>query len=258
MPRNPKHPQEYVANPRDRADEKLSALLKFLAQLHHSTRKLMLRYLGLATHSHHTYFKKLVERGILQRVRVYSINCRHVYMLTALGRELAAESMPEYALNYSINPNSINYSGLRHDLAIQKAIIDRRLDCDEFVAEKYLPNLELSEKKLPDACLIKDEQKTMLEIELTPKNNKLIFRAFNAHAEALLDKKYQQVLYIFPSAQLCKYYQKRFNQPKWPFYKQNQRGLWVKQDDSEFVADDHTNLRQQFSFIYENDLADSF
>jgi predicted transcriptional regulator len=252
MQRNPKNPRAYNNEPRKRASEKITTILDMLVQFHHSTRELLLLRLGLNINSHHAYFKNLENKGIIRRVAVFSIKSRFVYMLTPLGKEMAAEKMLDNVINYSIDITKINHSSLRHDLAVQKAVIERLKEYDKFTAEKYLPNLIFFDKKKPDACLEKNDEKTMFEIELTAKSDQRIFRAFTSHAQALINLNYHKVKYIFQSETLKNYYLERFNQEFWPIYQQNQRGIWVKQGD--LNPNNHENLRDCFDFIADTSL----
>lgn len=252
MPRNPKNPKDYTAEPRQRADEKLNIVLDMLIQFHHSTRELLLQRLGLATHSHHTYFKTLEKKGFIRRVDVFSIKNRFVYMLTPLGKELAAEKTLTEAIHYQTDISKINHSSLRHDLAVQKFIVSQLSHYEKFTSERFLPDLGLSNKKKPDACLEKDNFKTMLEVELTAKSDQRIYRAFHSHAEALIAGTYQKVLYVFPSSTIKNYYLTRFKQPSWPCYLQNQRGAWLKHDD--FYPEHHSCVQDGFEFISDESL----
>lgn len=257
MPRNPKTPVDYVQKPRQRAREKLEIILEILGKFHHSTRELLLKRLGLATHSHHNYFKTLENKNIIRRVEAYSIRNRFVYMLTPLGKSLAAERLPDQVLEYNSDPSKINHSTLRHDLAVQKAVIERLDDYDSFTSERYLPNFVLSvSTKKPDACLEKNGLKTMLEIEITPKQEGRVFRNLISHAEAMLKQYYHKVVYIFPSATVAANYKAIFDKPFWPYYEQNERGRWTRQD-RDFRLDDHPDLlRDCFEFRVEKTLLD--
>jgi DNA-binding MarR family transcriptional regulator len=255
MPRNPKNPKDYTTEPRQRYEDKLDKILELLVQFHHSTRHLLLLRLGLATHSHHTYFKKLEKKGILRRAETFTIRSRTVFMLTPLGKELAAEKMIDNVINYTTDASKINHSSLRHDLAVQKAVITRLHEYDKFMSEKFLPNIKLKDKKKPDAFLEKNKSITALEVELTAKSDQRIFRALNSHAQALLNQHYQQVLYIFPSNTLKNYYQERFNQQSWPVYQQNEHGFWIRHSN-DFFPEKHPSLCENFKFIYEKTLLD--
>lgn len=252
MPRNPKNPKEYVRNSRSRSNEKLELLLEMLFKFHVSTKELILRRMGLATNSHYNYFRKIEQQDLIKKVPVYSIRSKHVYMLTNLGKQIAYEKLNE-AAEYSTDPNKINHSFLRHDLAVQKAVIDRLSPNTKFTSERHLPKLSLGEKKKPDACLEDEGKKTVLEVELTPKSDVRIYRAFTALADAILNNHYQEVIYIFPTDAIKKYYLERFNKILWPTYHQNEKGLWVSHG-ANFAPDEHGDLRAKFIFVADNHL----
>lgn len=256
MARNPKNPRLYTTAPRERAKEKLDLILKIMVDFHHSTRELLLQRLNLATHSHHRYFATLEEKGILKRIESPSIRSNFIYMLTHIGAELAAEKLA-IATHYQLNGHKINHNNLRHDLAIQKAVITRINDYDDFIPEKFLPSLNINDEKRPDGCFLKDKEKTMLEVELTAKTDHRIYRAFISHAKAIIKKHYNNVLYVFPNKSIKKYYLERFNEKTWPCYHQNDRKNWVKEDE-EFNSYNHINLRKSFLFIVDEDLTKSF
>lgn len=252
MQRNPKNPTEYTEKPKERSNEKLELLLKWLIQFHCSTRQILLKRMKLATHSHHTYFQKLEKQGILQKIRVYSINSRHIYMLTNLGKQIAIEKTGDIS-NYSTDKNKLNHSGLRHNLAIQNSVIKYMSEYENFMAEKYLTNLKFSDKKKPDACLILGDTKTMLEVELTPKSDKRIFIALNAHLNSLIENYYQKVIYVFPTNTLKNYYVERFNQKSWPIYEKNEKGLWIAKNEK-FHTEIHIKFKENLIFKYDKSL----
>lgn len=238
MPRNKKNPREYGKDPQERSVEKLNVVLDWLVQFHHSTRKIMLERLELDTNSHHTYFKKLVEQGIIQKVRVYSINERFIFMLTRLGKELAAEINPD-AIKYNIDISKINHAELRHSLAIQNAVLSLIEKDSRFISERLIDINIINNKKRPDAAIINDNITRMIEVELTPKKDQRIFQALIAHAESLIENKYQKVTYLFPSNTLKNYYLNRFNLDMW------------KNKDIIFSPNESLGLKDKFEFIAE-------
>lgn len=249
MVRNKTNPRMYVDDPKKRSKEKTNELLRWLLQFHHSTRKIILEKLKLNVHSHHTYFKKLINKGILQRVRVYSINERFVYMLTNLGKELATELYDE-AIKYSTDQSKINHAELRHSLAIQNAVLIFGKESTKFLSEKFIDRNMYSDKKRPDAALIDQNHITMLEIELTPKKDERIFRAFVAHHDALKKGTYQKTLYLFSNKTLKEYYLKRFNSEEWPtFAKENNK--WKNKNDP-LLHSQIQHIKEKFEFIEEN------
>lgn len=258
MRRNPINPKEYInTTPKERYIEKLNKILDLLLKFNFSTRKLMVLRLGLNINSHHDFFKKLEEKGIIRRIKVFSIQNKHIYILTSLGKSLSYERLngkliiPENKVDYK----KINHINLRHDLAVQKAVIQMSNQYNTFTSEKYMAPLKFNSDKKPDAFLERTGERLMLEIELTAKSDRRIFTAFKAHAEALIDKQYDKVQYIFSSMTLKNYYQSRFSKTDWPFYKQNKNGIYTS-DEKKFLPDDYNNLREKFEFIANKSIVD--
>jgi hypothetical protein len=257
MARNPKNPRLYTKDPRGRADEKLNIILKMLVDFHHSTKELMLQRLSLATDSHHQYFKKLEEKGILKKIEAPSIRNNFVYMLTAIGIELATERL-NLVVNYQLDGHKINHNNLRHDLAIQKIMISKIDEYDYFVPERFLSEINISNEKQPDGCFIKNNKKTVLEVELTAKTDRRIHKAFISHAKAVLRKDYENIIYVFSSTSTRNYYFDRFNEKIWKLYiYQNDKKSWIR-DKENFTPDDYVGLRNSFAFVVENDLIKKF
>lgn len=256
MPRNPINPRQYTENPKSRAEEKLKVVLEMLIDFHYSTRELILAKLKLATNSHHRYFSSLEKKKIIRKVGAPSIRSNYVYMLTSYGVELANEKISILS-PYQIDGNKINHSNLRHNLAIQRAVISMVDNYDVFIPERRLPHLNLNDEKRPDGCLEKNGVRTMLEIELTAKTDQRIFRALVAHAKAINKNHYSKVIYIFPSLSLANYYTTRYQSTEWPTYTQNERGVWIRSEDS-FKPDNFLGLRNAFEFLTESDLTKNF
>jgi hypothetical protein len=262
MARNPKSPKEYInQDPIKRNKEKLDKIILWLAQFHYSTRKIMAKMLGLNINSHHAYFKKLEDRKILKRTEAYSIRS-DIYVLTSIGKELAAEKINPLFIDYPIESIKINHSNLRHNLAVQKIVIKliNEHKYDLFFSEKNIHAVtNYSFEKKPDALLIleKDSKKTMLEVELTAKSDRRIFKAFQDHCKGLVNQSYETVIYVFQTQTLKNYYEIRFKQEIWPEYKQNENGVWIKHAKNLEITPSK-NIKEKFEFKVEENMLKDF
>jgi len=71
------------------------------------------------------------------------------------------------------------------------------------------------------------------------------------HANALSEKLYAGVLYLFDSDADFNHYQKLFNEDEWPRYKREKKSGKIKRLESTFEPDGVKNLRKCFVFLHE-------
>ena len=253
--RNQKTPSDYLKlPPREREKQKISIIYEWLLEFHYSTRQVLLKRLGLVTHLHKPYFDSLEAKGILKQIKTFEIKSKHIYLLTTQGEKLAL-AVHGHKADYMAGHKRVKYNALRHDLAVQNYVIKLLPTHDSFIAERYIPTVELEYHKKPDACVIIDGKKRMLEIELSPKSVNRIYVAFTTHAEAISKGFYDEVIYVFPNDTLRKYYFKYFLMELWPSYVRNERGVWVRVFEKS-VNIDQLGVRGRFTFLTDEAVVD--
>jgi len=235
-----------IKNKHERRDEKLEMILLWLVEYHYSTNKILCDFLGVNHRGQGAFFKKLVDVGILNSTRIFTIN-GYVYSLTDEGRGLAERFCGE-VFDYKTNMTRISPNTVYHNLACQKAVLSRLKDGTKHTFEKHLDFT--TKDKLPDVLLEHEGVKTALEIELSRKNNDRVYRAFFDHLKAMQEGHYHKVEYIFPSAVLRDNYKAKFDSSEWPIIEK--KGSFFRRTGKTFEPDTVRNLRERFLFSVQN------
>lgn len=162
--------------------EKTATVLKWLYEFDFSTRSLLCQVLGVKPGSERgqaAFFKKLTEHELIERAP-YSI-VSHCYQLTKKGQKIAyAEFNNGEPLTYKHNASEATQI---HDLSVQLATIRRMGGLQDFTAERHIKNGE--QGKAPD-CILSygdfnedgEQHRIAVEVELSPKEPKLVYHAF--------------------------------------------------------------------------------
>ena len=237
-----------------RGQEKVRLTLAWLALFHFSTLAVLAKRLSIQTNTTSRLLRKLKSQGLVQEVSIVTI--RHkAFMLTQQGLTYHREHTT-HCLSYQTAPSKINIANARHDLQVQLAVVRRLEKTMEIVSDRALMRWQL--KKTPDALLSVPHKKIALEVELTTKTDKRIFIGYEAHAKAvLIDKRYDEVEYIFTSKSRKAYYEKRFFQDAWPAYCfDSQAKKWIKLcnalgEPELFYPAKQSGLVERFTFTLE-------
>lgn len=250
MARNPKSPISYNSNPRKRSQEKLLKTIELLTKFKSSTRKLILNNLKLASHSHHRYLNKMESQGILKKIDLYSLKSKAIYILGEVGIGIASELINSNH-SFTVNPLKLNYLNIRHDLAVQKAVLDRS-KTSSYKSEWEIKSDPTVYYKTPDAILYDEGKIIAFEVELTAKSDKRLYKAFFEHCQNLENGNYNHVIYLFHNKSLKEYYYSKFVNEKWFTYKTTSQNRLVV--DSQFDKNITEKHKENFCFIHDEDI----
>lgn len=237
-------------NKRERGEEKKKIIFEWICLFHYSNQSILMELLGLKHPNNSTYFKKLDDAGLLQRLTLPTLR-NQVFLLSR--NSLSLLTGYQYSGQYSTDPRRVSASLARHNLAVQRAIITRRHLWTEVIPERLLKERG---KKVPDAILIKDGIKTALEIELTLKTKNKIYLAFTDHARAYRDGIYKHVVYVFDDVRMRDTYQAIFDEESWPVFRFNQAKKRYVEDTEKFNPKLLPGFRESVRFEVEKLLHD--
>ena len=239
-------PREGIADTRLRGDEKRKLVLLWLAEYQYSTLSIMAEVLGVTSTSQWPFFNRLIAGGIVRRIGVETVRGK-LFLLTPVGRELAAE-FTEKALDVLTEPNRVTVSTVRHNLCVQWAVLARLQPGMNHTFEKHLKFAD--KDKVPDALLEHNGRLTALEIELSHKRTNRVYRAFYDHINAMKDKQYFNVEYVFSNVALRNNYQAKFDEKEWPII-ERRKGQLI-QSERVFQPDSMAGLRDRFTFVVQD------
>ncbi len=209
--RSPRATLPAGVSPAARGFEKRQQALSWLRQWHYSTNDMVCKLIGISDSG---YLAKLQHRGLVERVSAPTLPARCVYVLTAAGlMETLAES--DDLSPYPREPSRLNHSLLRHQLAVQRTILN--LDgLRQSVPERLLAASGKAGDKYPDALVKTDKtapHHAAVEVELTPKYGRELDQAMLAHLAALRRGDYGFVIYTSPSQALLERYRLHLDKP---------------------------------------------
>lgn len=229
---------------RKRKQEKIDSILEWLATFHFSSRAILLQVMGLEREKD-GYFKSLRESFYIKEM-MYPTYHKPIIMLGDYGYVLARERHVAM-LHYKRRANSINMSNIRHDLAVQSAILRSGISLEQVTPERLI---ERNRLKTPDAIYDVDGISHALEVELHAKSERDIFIAFLDHGRAWQAKEYQRVRYLFREPWQRDYYERLFRRPEWPRYEyvKEKRMHIVDRDRPTVKPSEYKGLLDVFSF----------
>ena len=120
---------------RKRKQEKIDSILEWLATFHFSSRAILLQVMGLEREKD-GYFKSLRESFYIKEM-MYPTYHKPIIMLGDYGYVLARERHVAM-LHYKRRANSINMSNIRHDLAVQSAILRSGISLEQVTPERLI------------------------------------------------------------------------------------------------------------------------
>lgn len=231
-------------------DEKTRLVLDWLLEFRFSSIDLLAKRLGSNSVNSNRYFNALLKDGVIQAFKnVHTKNERYVMLtraglsyLEVLGRDISKATTRVQHLG--------RYSHIIHDMAVQYAVLNRVAQFEEVIWDRHIELPERQEK--PDALLRSPRGYWVaLEYERWRKDKKRIYISFMNHANALSEKLYAGVFYLFDKDADHKYYQRLFDAEVWPRYKRDRKSGRVSQLNSTFKPDEIKNLRKCFVFELE-------
>ena len=239
-------------NTRERHYQKRQWVTEWLFAWGYSTRSILCQGLGLSpsdTGNQSNFFRALRDLGVIDEV-YHSLIHRRVVFLT---RKCVKFGFSGLGWDYKVDKNSCLSSLSLHNLCIQCAVLKRsslKLPFD-FTAERLIE--ELDKPNRPD-CILEpgDGTLTALEVELTCKSGPRTYLAFENHLEAIDNKHYDRVEYVFANREVYKTYVRRFKRD-WPSYYKDSYGRLVTRGDN--VDKESRRVDERFTLTLEEDLA---
>ena len=111
--------------PRAIRREKQQFVLDWLLEFRFSSLALLARRLDLRNHPPYTFFRSLLDNGLVQRFTHVQANQEKYYMLTRLGAALLHEAGRDIAHACTSPSRLTHYAPLLHDLAVQRLVLNR-------------------------------------------------------------------------------------------------------------------------------------
>lgn len=236
--------------PRAIKDEKTRLVLDWLLEFRFSSIDLLSKRIGSNSVNSNRFFNSLIKDGVIQSFKnVHTKNERYV-MLTRAGLSYLEVAGRDIAKATTRVQHLGRYSHIIHDMAVQYAVLNRLDQFEEVIWDRHIDLPDHQEK--PDAILKSPRGYWVaLEYERWRKDTKRIYISFMNHANALSEKLYAGVFYLFDRDADFKHYQKLFNEDEWPRYKRERKSGRIKQLESPYKPDDVKNLRKCFVFLHE-------
>ena len=236
--------------PRAIKDEKTRLVLDWLLEFRFSSIDLLSKRIGSNSVNSNRFFNSLIKDGVIQSFKnVHTKNERYV-MLTRAGVSYLEVAGRDITKAVTRVQNLGRYSHIIHDMAVQYAVLNRLDQFEEVIWDKNINLPDRLEK--PDAILKSPRGYWVaLEYERWRKDTKRIYISFMNHANALSEKLYAGVFYLFDRDADFKHYQKLFNEDVWPCYKREKKSGKIKRLESTFEPDGVKNLRKCFVFLHE-------
>jgi len=231
-------------------EEKTRLVLDWLLEFRFSSIDLLAQRIGSNAVNANRFFNTLLADGVIQAFKnVHTKNERYVMLTTAglaylevLGRDISKATTRVQHLG--------RYSHIIHDMAVQYAVLNRLNQFEEVVWDRHINLPEHQDK--PDVIMRSPRGYWVaLEYERWRKDTKRIYISFQNHANALSEKHYAGVFYLFDREADFKHYQKLFDAKEWPRYKRESKSGRIKALDSTFKPDEVKNLRKCFVFLHE-------
>jgi hypothetical protein len=195
------------------------------------------------------YALRLVRNGYVKQVDLPSTHLTPLFMLTELGLK-EAEKIEIRHHFYDLNPSSIKQQLVRHNLAIQQAILVLP-DVLSYSTEAMFDEKDIFDAKRPDALIEIDGfegYKIALEVELTEKRGRELEQAIHRHVNALKQNRYYGVIYVTDNPRIAENYEDRLNY-RIDTWKKGSNGSWMRTGDS-YLVPHELNLR--FAFLCTN------
>lgn len=201
-----------------RGQEKTKLVLLWLLEWRVSSLEILSARLGLQPTSSTRFFKMLLSRNILERIKPQKSDKRDLVILGPEGHKMLGTSGIESAAELNRVRKYTMKKTLNHDLEAQKAVL-KLMDQTMEVVSDY--NIKM-EGKRPDALLFRWNPKTekvhtvAVEMESTAKGSKGIYEFLNTYLE-LIEKMIVTEVFVFLSHEDdLKTYRRYFDREMWP------------------------------------------
>ena len=137
-----------------------------------------------------------------------------------------------------------------HDLAVQRAVLNRLDHYDEVIWDQHITLPDHDEK--PDALMHSPKNYWVAsDYERWRKEDKRIYLSLMNHARALIKRHYSGVYYLFDREHDLWHYQTLFTAQEWPECNYNRQTGKITPAGTHFRPDAIEHLRDCFLFIHE-------
>jgi DNA-binding Lrp family transcriptional regulator len=203
---------------KDRNKEKIDLTLSWTLEWRVSSLDIIAARLGLTPNHCTRFFKKLLQRNILERIKVQFSDKRDLVILGPEGHKILGTSSIAYAAELTRVRRYTKKRTINHDLEAQKAALKMLPGALEIISDF---NIQLMEKK-PDILVfqydpIKEASlKIAVEMEKTAKDAKNMYWVFNKYLELLERKEFDRVKFFFSHDDDMNLYVRYFERDMWP------------------------------------------
>jgi hypothetical protein len=220
-------------------------VIQLIYRNHYTTKFLIKKCLNCGN----GYALRLVRNGYIKQVDLPSTHLSPLFMLTELGLQ-EAEKIETRHHHYDVNPSSIKQQIVRHNLAIQQAILVVP-GVLSYSTEAMFDEKDIFDAKRPDALFEIEGfegYKIALEVELSEKRGRELEQAIHRHVNSLTQNKYHGVIYVTNNPSIAEKYEARLSYPI-NTWRKNSNGSWVRVGDSYLIPNE---MHLRFAFLYTN------
>ncbi|RYZ90052.1 MAG: hypothetical protein EOP04_05135 [Proteobacteria bacterium] len=201
-----------------RGQEKTKLVLAWLLEWRVSSLQILSARIGLAPTSSTRFFKMLLSRNILERIKAHNSDKRDLVILGPEGHKMLGTSGIESAAELNRVRKYTKKKTLHHDLEAQKAVLKLMSQTMEVVSDF---NSKM-EGKTPDALLFRWNRTTQkvhkvaVEMEKTAKGSKAIYDFLNIYLDLIEKGEVSEVCVFFSYEDDLKTYCRYFDRDMWP------------------------------------------
>jgi DNA-binding MarR family transcriptional regulator len=235
---------------KDRGNEKVLLVLLWLLEWRVSSIEMAAARIGLTPTACTRFFKKLLARNLIERIKIIDCDKRDLIILGPKGHKMLGTSDIAYAAEINRVRKYTKKQTIKHDLAAQKIALKMLPGAMEIISDF---NVKLEEKK-PDVLVYRwnaarDEADIVaVEMEATAKDRDGIFFMLHTYLKLIEEKKVDEVRFYFLTKDDMTKYLRYFNRDMWPTTgKKKIKGATVPTTVMKTVAEDDWR-RKKFSF----------
>lgn len=202
----------------ERGKEKTQLVLTWILELRVASLDVLAARLGLRPNQATRFFKKLLARNIIERIKVPFSEKRDLVILGAQGYKMLGNSNIDYAIELTRVRRYTQKKTIQHDFEAQKAALKMLPGALEIISEF---NIRIKEKK-PDLLVIRwDEAKEQVvnvavEMEKSGKNSDGRYWVFKKYRELIERHEVDEVRFFFSNEENMRDYISSFEKEEWP------------------------------------------
>ena len=235
---------------KDRGKEKIQLVLTWLLEWRVSSIEMTAARIGLTPTACTRFFKKLLARNIIERIKVIDCDKRDLIILGPKGHKMLGTSDIAYAAEINRVRKYTKKQTIKHDLSAQKIALKMLPGAMEIISDF---NVKLEEKK-PDVLVYRwnaareEADIVAVEMEATAKDRDGIFFMLHTYLKLIEEKKVDEVRFYFLTKDDMAKYLRYFNRDMWPTTGKKQiKRTTVPTTVMKSVAEDDWR-RKKFSF----------